>query len=195
MDKQTRLTLVEVLFALGCLGVILVLVLVVVPIWRSRPRRLVDTPVSPCMDNMYKIGASLFMYHEDFGTWPTQPTNAARLGIIRALYVDSDRTFQCPLVPGHKFSFDATKREVIGSDYYLEGPIPANANLMRAVAGDYNKDGMNHHDGSVILFLDTHVNYIKMLKGGQHPSPYIKLDKDIYAIDTKPRDKDDADLD
>jgi len=135
------------------------------------------------------------MYQSDYGMWPTQPTNAARLGIIRALYVDSDEIFQCPAVRSHKFSFDATKRQIFGSDYYLDGPIPANADLMRAVAGDYNKDGMNHQDGSVILFLDAHVRYVKKLKGGQHPSPYIKLDKDIYAIDTQPRDKDDADLD
>jgi len=180
--------------AIGMMAIVIGLVALVV--WSFLPRlcRGHMHPRSQCMSNLHVIGNGLSMYLADYGVLPMQPTNAQRLGVIRYLYVDSTDYFDCPFSEV-RASYDPQRGVFLAWDYWLEGPIAQDADPMRALAGDYNADGMNQDDGSCILFVDMHVLFVSPDSSGRHPNKYLpSVDPDIYSGGTVPRHKDDADL-
>jgi len=187
---KRRITLVEVLAA-GLLVVIVGALLIAFP--RMAHQRI-SSRVAGCISNLHNIGAGAEMYLADFNAWPAGLTSGCRLGVLRHDYVDSTDMFDCPAsdtVP----DYSSSRRAFLVSDYYLDAPIASDADFMRAAVGDHNLDGKNHPDRSVILFVDTHVKAVKLDQGERYPNPYLSQDRDMYALDSNPRDINDADLD
>ncbi len=186
----TRDDLLAIL-VMACVLSILAYVYVIVP--RDRPPGYKFT----CLSNLHHMGLGCVMYTNDYGgAFPAGKTNESRLGLLYPDYVGGLELFDCPGDGRDNALYDAVTGEILNSDYFMDAWIPMEAHPMRAVCGDFNADGMNHPDGSCILFLDTHSKWVLHDPAGRHTNPHLPdLDTDIYQVDSLPRHPDDADLD
>jgi len=187
-------TLIELLVVIAIIAILAAMLMPALARARMEARK------ASCISNGHNVGTGFTMYNNDNSCWPhgddgqqstggNDGTTSKCLSEIRLKYVDATDMFECPANPTDvtwDTSFDPDRfTKGLGYGYDPDdgsSVITNTADPMRAAFADGTIN--NHGEGTVVMFCDTHVRYIKKT-GTVAPytikSPYLSVDTDIYT--------------
>ena len=182
-------TLIELLVVIAIIAILAAMLMPALARARAEARK------ASCISNQHNSGTGFTMYNGDANCWPhgddgqgdgdDGSTNEC-LSDLRSRYVDSTDMFECPGNPSDpqwdsSLGLNGLFTSGLGYGYDPDdynGTTPAGkeyigggADPMRAAYGD--KTTQNHSDGSVFMFCDTHVKYIKQNAVDDCSNPYL----------------------
>jgi len=200
-------TLIELLVVIAIIAILAAMLMPALSRARAEARK------AACIANEHAMGTAYVMYTNDHTIWPQggwdTPTSGECFYALYDKYAQAAQIFSCPADPVTVLTPDsvgyagdsasgnpqlapvAYKQDVADAD----GGIPVTAYPMRAIVADDST--LNHADGSVVLFADSHVKYVLMNAPGPDDvtNPYISVDTNMYVDDPGIFDNLDCDLD
>jgi len=180
-------TLIELLVVIAIIAILAAMLMPALSRARAEARK------AACISNEHSIGTALVMYTNDHGIWPNgigdSSVAATTGGAVFPLCERYDLTesiFSCPADPVTVGRVD-TNANGIGAltdvGYRMDCGIPVTADPMRGCLADDST--LNHADGSVVLFCDSHVKFLNETAVDVVPNIYHEDDDtNIYADDS-----------
>jgi len=202
-------TLIELLVVIA---IIAILAAMLMP---ALTRARIEARKASCRANEHNIGLGYVMYNNEHGMWPqgglaATPTSGECLYTLLR-YVDTPEVFSCPARPVRVYTPDQGAPDSPSGlpqldpvSYWqdvadADGGIPTTADPMRVILAD--KTTQHHGDGSILLFVDSHVEYAKYNALDDVSNPHFadpamapRADVNIYADEANDQDVD-CDLD
>jgi prepilin-type N-terminal cleavage/methylation domain-containing protein/prepilin-type processing-associated H-X9-DG protein len=200
-------TLIELLVVIAIIAILAAMLMPALSRARAEARK------AACIANEHAMGTAYIMYTNDHGVWPTGGgTLPAKSGecfyALYDKYAQAPQIFSCPadpvtvLTPDQGVANSASGNPQIAPVAYMQdvndvtagefNGIPVTADPMRAIVADDST--LNHSDGSVVLFVDSHVKFVLMSSKDHVTNPYITAD-DIYVSVTNATLSQDLDCD
>jgi prepilin-type N-terminal cleavage/methylation domain-containing protein/prepilin-type processing-associated H-X9-DG protein len=188
-------TLIELLVVIAIIAILAAMLMPALSRARAEARK------AACIANEHAMGTAYVMYTNDHTIWPQggwdTPTSGECFYALYDKYAQAAEIFSCPADPvtvkgppdvadsasgNPQLAPLAYMQDVADAD---EG-IPVTAKPMRAIVADDST--LNHGDGSVVLFADSHVKYVLMNAQDDVTNPYLTADTNIYGNDVGPPD-------